>query len=166
MVVVVVLVVARKNGGDKLQRSGGSDDDDDDEEEEEVVGATHDDENACLFAGKNFVFDQRRYDPVVGRNDVRVGQCVICACHWTDYDNGHAPCENKEARCCRCRVLVLVCNDCRTKVRIWGEELDDGVVVEGGDEGQRKKPDLFCDASRCINEGNEVNHCELRTYNE
>lgn len=131
-------------------------------------------ENPCLFAGKNFVFDQRRYDPVVGRNTLNrtsgagagagVGRCVICKCPHDDYDNGHAPCENKEARCCRCRVLVLVCDDCRAKVRIWGEELN---VHEGDNDGSNngvpRKPDLFCgESGQCINEGNEVDHCVLR----
>ena len=99
----------------------------------------------CLFKGRNFVFDPRRTDPLVGSGCV-VGKCILCSVPHDDYDNGHAPCENKEARCCRCRVLVLVCNSCRCKVRSFGED-------EAGD-----KPDLFCgpNGEECIDEGNRI----------
>lgn len=99
---------------------------------------------ACLYKGRNFVFDPRRTDPVVGPGCA--GKCALCSVPHDDYDNGHAPCENKEARCCRCRVLVLVCNDCRNKVRCFGED-------EAGD-----KADLFCgtNGEECIDEGNNI----------
>jgi predicted sulfurtransferase len=142
----------------KREEHDGSDDSQD--AEKNTPTCTAQKESPCLFAGKNFVFDQRRYDPVVGRSDVEgVGKCVICNCYHDDYDNGHAPCENKEARCCRCRVLVLVCNDCRAKVRVEGEEVDDNA------NETTKKPDLFCGDAQCINEGNEIQHCELRRCN-
>ena len=135
------------------------------QQDQESSKASH---GPCLFAGKNFVFDQRRYDPVIGRPSNGechgVGKCVLCLCDHDDYDNGYAPCDNKEARCCRCRVLVLVCNDCRSKVRIWGEEHS-----EGGSGGSTvsPKPDLFCgEHGECINEGNEVDHCEIRRCQE
>jgi len=115
----------------------------------------------CLYRGKNFVFDPRRTDPIIGNGSTGggsqsislVGRCIICSCPHDDYDNGHAPCEEKEARCCRCRVLVLVCNDCRTKVRSWGE-------ASPGDDDENKEvhstTDLFCGkgGSECIDEGN------------
>jgi len=119
-------------------------------------------DDSCLFAGKNFVFDNRRYDPVLGNSEIKiVGKCVMCSNPHDDYDNGNAPCENKEARCCRCRVLVLVCHDCRNKVRIWGEDIDKSM------QELCRKPDLYCggsDDKQCINEGHEVQHCELRQY--
>ena len=103
--------------------------------------------DACLYKGKNFVFDPRRTDPVIGPGCP--GRCLLCDAPHDDYDNGHAPCENKEARCCRCRVLVLVCNDCRSKVRIWGEEQL---------ETSPNKPDLHCGpgGKECIDEGNKI----------
>ena len=98
----------------------------------------------CLYKGRNFVFDPRRTDPVVGPGCA--GKCLLCSVPHDDYDNGHAPCDNKEARCCRCRVLVLICNDCRSKMRCFGE-------VEADD-----KPDLFCgpNGEECIDEGNNI----------
>lgn len=103
------------------------------------------------------MFDPRRTDPMIGNgitnaretlntsNNQRmslVGKCIVCSSPHDDYDNGHAPCENLEARCCRCRVLVLVCNDCRAMTRCWGEP-------EGKDE-------LFCgeNGKLCVDEGN------------
>ena len=98
----------------------------------------------CLYKGRNFVFDPRRTDPVVGPGCA--GKCLLCSVPHDDYDNGHAPCDNKEARCCRCRVLVLICNDCRSKMRCFGE-------AEAGD-----KPDLFCgpNGEECVDEGNNI----------
>jgi len=136
----------------------------------------------CLFRGKNFVFDPRRYDPVVGNVDKgAVGQCIICSVPFDDYDNSHAPCENREARCCRCRVLILVCNVCRMKVRVWGENNDAGeeedvCQVQGSkdrddddkgaevqDNGPKVLPNVYCGplGKECINEGNDVNHYEI-----
>lgn len=124
---------------------------------EQVEPKSDDDADAkqCLYRGKNFVFDQRRTDPVVGngiaKKDVSgrvvdrvssVGQCIICNNTHDDYDNGFSPCDEKEARCCRCRVLVLVCNDCRHKVRSCGEPETDNTI------------DLLCGGKKCIDEGN------------
>jgi predicted sulfurtransferase len=117
----------------------------------------------CLFKGKNFVFDPRRTDPMVGRppptndnSDTWVaGKCRLCSIPHDDYDNGHAPCENREGRCCRCRVLVLVCNDCRTKVRSWGEDKDSGSADPNANI-EVFKPDLFCGGVECIDEGNKI----------
>ena len=69
-----------------------------------------------------------------------------------DYDNGHAPCEGKEARCCRCRVLVLVCDSCRAHVRCWGEPTD--------------KDELYCGKSgkTCVDEGNIAENVEAAMF--
>lgn len=99
----------------------------------------------CLYKGKNFVFDPRRTDPMVGGTSP--GRCLLCQCPHDDYDNGHAPSENREARCCRCRVLVLVCNECRDRVRSCGEEHD--------------KPELLCGGQECIDEGNSANQAQI-----
>lgn len=118
----------------------------------------------CLFAGKNFVFDNRRYDPVIGSHEETIGRCVMCHALHDDYDNGHAPCDNKEARCCRCRVLVLVCDDCRCKVRSWGEAAM--TTATSIDDDLPLKADLFCGGTKniCVNEGNEISHCQVKTY--
>jgi predicted sulfurtransferase len=130
---------------------------------------------ACLYRGKNFVFDHRRTDPVIGNGitkpiltiDARnqggenaekterislVGRCIICSIPHDDYDNGHAPCEGKEARCCRCRVLILVCNICRAKVRCWGDPTG--------------KQELYCGNSgnACVDDGNIAENVETALF--
>ena len=101
-----------------------------------------DDDEYCLFRGKNFVFDPRRTDPVVGR-DV-VGRCLLCDASHDDYDNGKAPCQENEVRCCKCRVLVLVCSPCRQTARAWGQDEEEG------------KPNLYCGGEKCRDEGNSM----------
>jgi hypothetical protein len=81
------------------------------------------------------------HEATLGSNQSMVGKCIMCSTLHDDYyDNGHAPCEGREASCCRCRVLVLVCNTCRANVRCWGEP-----------EG---KTELFCGHSckGCVEE--------------
>eukprot|EP00566_Odontella_aurita_P012626 CAMPEP_0113553406 /NCGR_PEP_ID=MMETSP0015_2-20120614/15595_1 /TAXON_ID=2838 /ORGANISM="Odontella" /LENGTH=479 /DNA_ID=CAMNT_0000454471 /DNA_START=55 /DNA_END=1494 /DNA_ORIENTATION=+ /assembly_acc=CAM_ASM_000160 len=109
--------------------------------------------NQCLYKGKNFVFDQRRTDPIIGGLQP-VGQCLLCKKPWDDYDNGHSPKQNREARCRRCRILVLVCDECRGKIRTWGENNDDK-----GDN----LPELFCGpgGESCIDEGNFADAVEI-----
>ena len=138
-------------------------------ESDDVGNNTANDNKACLYRGKNFVFDPRRTDPIIGNgitiNDDSVdssqekcvsivGQCNICSCPHDDYDNGHSPSEEKEARCCHCRMLVLVCNGCREKVRCWGEE------------ELEKKKDLFCGkgGAECIDEGNVAEKVETARF--
>lgn len=88
------------------------------------------------FRGKNFVFDPRRTDPTViaapknsqnGYDDSKsnniVGQCLICRHPHDDYDNGNAPSLNLEARCYKCRILILVCDTCRPTALCWGEKV-------------------------------------------
>jgi predicted sulfurtransferase len=138
-------------------------DDQDDGRNEDLPLLSKDVQN-CLFKGKNFVFDPRRYDPTMGHSGVPVGKCLVCSIPFDDYDNGHAPCENMEARCCRCRMLILVCDDCRLKVRVWGQEgrgsKDDTVIEEVEKEALI---DLFCGPSgnECVNEGNCIDHVEI-----
>lgn len=101
----------------------------------------------CLFVGKNFVFDQRRYDPVAGSECPTIGKCLLCGGLHDDYDNGYAPADNKEARCCNCRILILVCNTCRKHVRVWGEE-------------DNAKPCIFCgtDGLICAGQRNKMDN--------
>jgi predicted sulfurtransferase len=113
----------------------------------ETFGSTGTEQEECLYLGKNFVFDQRRTDPCTGKG--LVGSCMLCRKLWDDYDNGHAPADNMEGRCCRCRILLLVCNDCRPSVRSWGEPTQEG------------KPNLYCGGEDCIKEGNCVSQAEL-----
>jgi predicted sulfurtransferase len=96
--------------------------------------------SSSLFHGKNFVFDQRRHDPVVQEKNEVVGQCILCDKAHDDYDNGHAPVEGREARCCHCRILILVCNDCRQVVSCWGEETSLPPVYCGGLDACLQKP--------------------------
>ena len=98
-----------------------------------------------LYKGKNFVFDPRRYDPAVGSGVV--GRCCVCKGRWDDYDNGRSTKVGGEARCKRCRVLVLCCDGCRGGRRGFGEGEGEGKVPlycgEGGgecvDKGNRKE---------------------------
>jgi predicted sulfurtransferase len=82
------------------------------------------DDESTLFRGKNFVFDQRRTDPVA--TNTIVGQCLVCQQPHDDYDNGHAPAAGREARCWNCRILILVCNECRPSVSCWSQDDSDG----------------------------------------
>jgi len=140
-------------------------------------GDEEDTTKTCLYRGKNFVFDPRRTDPIIGSgitNDTAgkserislVGQCIVCSAPHDDYDNGHAPCEEKEARCCRCRVLVLVCNDCRDKVRCWGEPLSYDGDVDGCDGATTDKMNLFCGRAgiECVDEGNVAEKVETAMF--
>ena len=129
---------------------------------EQIESKSDDEDNAkqCLYRGKNFVFDQRRTDPVIGKGIASntahdsservssVGQCIMCRKTHDDYDNGFSPCDEKEARCCRCRVLVLVCNECRPKVRSCGEPEADNAT------------DLLCGGTSCVDEGNVAGNVE------
>ena len=123
---------------------------------------TNDDEKKCLFKGHNFVFDPRRIDPVVGPDSP--ARCILCSCPHHDYDNGHAPSENNEARCCRCRILVLICDKCRSTVRVWGENMGEEKSNKKSDGNELKvKPDLFCGlyGKSCIDEGNSTADIEI-----
>lgn len=106
----------------------------------------------CMFKGKNFVFDQRRTDPQIGIE--QVGSCIICSSPHSDYDNGSSPCMNNEARCCRCRVLLLICNECRQHVISHGEDRKSNEDINTFIKGKRH---LYCGAGslECVNEGNK-----------
>ena len=160
-------------GREEQELAAAKQDDDANEEEEDTADKTA--EKKCLYRGKNFVFDPRRTDPIIGNGitesseaagsiDTKciVGKCIICSCPHDDYDNGHAPVEEKEARCCRCRVLVLVCNDCRKKVHSWGEEAKSC----GDDDKDTVKTDLFCGKGgiECIDEGNVADQVETSQF--
>jgi predicted sulfurtransferase len=94
-------------------------------------------DESCLFKGKNFVFDQRRTDPRVGRE--KLGSCHACNKPHDDFDNGKALCEGNDARCFKCRVLLLICDDCRKVVRTWGDKREESKVllhpIYCGDDG-------------------------------
>lgn len=98
--------------------------------------------NPGYFVGKNFVFDPRRTDPI--HFGETVGRCLICQSPHDDYDNGHAPSENKEARCNTCRMLILICNDCRPIYRCHGETVENS---------SSSRPLLYCNVDTCIHEG-------------
>jgi predicted sulfurtransferase len=96
-----------------------------------------DDDDGTFFRGKNFVFDPRRTDPVATKTIV--GQCLVCKKPHDDYDNGHAPAAGREARCWTCRILILVCNDCRPTVSCWSQDDDDGKKDDSSD-----LPRIYC----------------------
>ena len=105
----------------------------------------------CLYVGKNFVFDKRRYDPMVGSHSSQIGKCILCGKLHDDYDNGYAPADKKESRCCSCRILILVCNICRGKVCVWGEV------------NLTNKPSIYCgkDGKDCVGKGNKLDNVIL-----
>ena len=104
--------------------------------------------SSCLFKGKNFVFDPRRTDPRVGEGVV--GRCVRCHTPHDDYDNGASPSQEQEARCVKCRVLVLVCPNCRSRVQSWGEEENED------------KPPLWCGKDdECVQDSNDAAQAEM-----
>eukprot|EP00928_Gymnodinium_smaydae_P088924 TRINITY_DN72959_c0_g1_i1.p2 TRINITY_DN72959_c0_g1~~TRINITY_DN72959_c0_g1_i1.p2 ORF type:complete len:596 (-),score=127.38 TRINITY_DN72959_c0_g1_i1:35-1822(-) len=83
-----------------------------------------------FYAGKNFVFDYRRYEP--WHDGTIVGRCDACGEAWDDYDNG------REVRCRDCRVLLLLCDGCRRERQNGAAA---GQVVE-----------LLCAGDRCVGE--------------
>lgn len=103
----------------------------------------------CLFQGKNFVFDPRRTDPV--HSGTIIGKCLVCQTPHDDYDNGHAPSDNKEARCNLCRMLILVCNQCRPGYVCFGETTN--MSSKCVDQTVEERPLLYCGLHKCIHEG-------------
>lgn len=123
-----------------------------------VTTTSHHNNRPQYFKGKNFVFDPRRTDPI--HFGETVGKCMACGTPHDDYDNGHAPCEDKAARCNTCRMLVLICNDCRPMYIGHGEkpQLQQMNQEEaGGNELCPHKTDkrlmLYCQLDHCIHEG-------------
>jgi len=68
-----------------------------------------------FFRGKNFVYDRRIAVPHKHLDEV-VGHCRLCGASYDDY--------KPQVRCGCCRMLQLVCSDCRT-----GGEGDSGVMI-------------------------------------
>lgn len=99
---------------------------------------------ASYYRGKNFVFDPRRTDPLTGNTSVVVGRCRVCDRPHDDYDNGASPAESHPARCCRCRVLLLVCPACRDTVECWGD--DTNTTTKEDDT----RTQLLCGGSVCV----------------
>ena len=95
-----------------------------------------------FFVGKNFVFDPRRTDPMCHIDQI-VGKCCVCARPWDDYDNGKAPSERNEARCCHCRILLLVCETCRTRYHCASTNKKNNNDTKNG------KPLLYCGGTTC-----------------
>ena len=56
------------------------------------------------FHGKNFVFDPRIAVPSTENSEEIIGSCCICSKLFDDY--------SRQCRCSKCRVLILVCDDC------------------------------------------------------
>ncbi|KAI4304247.1 hypothetical protein MLD38_039788 [Melastoma candidum] len=66
-----------------------------------------------FFKGKNFVFDHRIS---VGSSNANVmGTCLLCGCAFDDY--------TARCRCNYCRMLVLVCNNCKADGAVYVCEL-------------------------------------------
>mmetsp|Transcript_9465 Transcript_9465/g.18752 ORF Transcript_9465/g.18752 Transcript_9465/m.18752 type:complete len:405 (+) Transcript_9465:48-1262(+) len=55
-----------------------------------------------FFGGRNFVFDGRVLQPTM--HGAPVGKCTYCECTWDSHSD--------DRRCQKCRMLVLVCDDC------------------------------------------------------
>lgn len=109
----------------------------------------------CYYRGKNFVFDLRRTDPMtVGEHNSSngvVGKCIVCNKPYDDYDQGYAPILHHETRCYKCRMLILVCPQCRTDVLCWGDgPTDEKRKIYCGNTictGTRMEPFLMVDDS-------------------
>jgi len=57
------------------------------------------------FKGRNFVFDKRVVQPMPREGPVEVvGRCQVCDAKWDTIV--------EERRCDKCRMLILVCDDC------------------------------------------------------
>ena len=84
-------------------------------QEEASAGVTGKQSGSSHFLGKNFVFDPRRYDPQISSSLPTVGVCVLCSRLHDDYDHGKGHNDGKETRCDKCRVLILLCEACKTE---------------------------------------------------
>ena len=60
------------------------------------------DDSGSFFKGKNFVYDPRIATP---SQSTPIGACLACLRKFDDY--------SFQIRCSACRVLILVCPDCR-----------------------------------------------------
>jgi predicted sulfurtransferase len=110
---------------------------------ENSITDTESSDEGTLFRGKNFVFDPRRTDPVATKTIV--GQCLVCQKPHDDYDNGHAPAAGREARCWNCRILILVCNECRPTVSCWIQtDKSDGNEDNGKGGSSSDLPRMYC----------------------
>ena len=69
------------------------------------------------FHGKNFVFDPRIAVPSVKNCDEVIGVCCMCSKLYDDY--------TKQCRCNKCRLLVLVCDDCSIPLSLPTTDLSD-----------------------------------------
>ena len=78
------------------------------------------------------MFDPRIVVPSAANPHDVIGTCCVCSCLYDDY--------TRQCRCQKCRVLVLVCDDCTA--------LSDGVP----DEKMCVKP-LLCE--QCISEASD-----------
>jgi predicted sulfurtransferase len=61
--------------------------------------------NGGHFKGKLFVFDKRRVVTATDAQDAVIGECDGCKSTWDEYHD--------DFRCAHCRVLLLLCPDCR-----------------------------------------------------
>ena len=69
------------------------------------------------FRGKNFVFDPRIAVPSIKNCDDIIGVCCLCSKLYDDY--------TKQCRCNKCRVLVLICDDCSIPLSASTTDLTD-----------------------------------------
>eukprot|EP00606_Chrysophyceae_sp_TOSAG23-5_P001200 GSChrysophyteH2.ASY1.ANO1.1633.1 assembled CDS len=72
-----------------------------------------------FFKGKNFVYDPRvavsAKDAQQHKADEKViGNCCLCDKSWDEYCSPYDSGAPQQTRCTYCRVLLLVCDDCKT----------------------------------------------------
>ena len=61
-----------------------------------------------FFRGKNFVYDRRIAVPHLNKDEI-IGECRKCGANYDDY--------KPQVRCVFCRMLQLVCDNCRKGVQ-------------------------------------------------
>ncbi len=59
-----------------------------------------------FFQGRNLVFDKR--ESLAPPNYIKIGKCHICEKSWDRYEI-----DGEKMRCSQCRLLLLICPDCR-----------------------------------------------------
>ena len=87
------------------------------------------------FRGKNFVFDPRIVVPSIMNSTDVIGTCCVCSKLYDDY--------SRQSRCCICRILILVCDDCAASTE---QESDESGSCGSSDQNSTS---LFCEQCTC-----------------
>lgn len=90
-----------------------------------------------FFRGKNFVFDPRISVPSAANSEDIIGTCCLCLKLFDDY--------TRQCRCSKCRVLVLVCDECIIPLDLSSVDISDLI----SSTNHTKATSLLCEHCKC-----------------